>query len=181
MKRQIRPRPRNHRFCLRCLAIVVVFVFCSLLASAQNPILEAQFNGVGMTSPTGKHLYLRIWSNRYFEYENEHFKENKRQITIVKKRLSKNEFSNLSKFLNSSDINKLPDSYPEKPEGLDHVIELKITIFGQAMKVITLTNFSPKTNDANSAIVKKIICCIEKLRKNASFAITANSDTWCDN
>ena len=52
------------------LPIQILFIFVSVHFS-QGVLLEAPNNGVGVLAPQGQHLYLRVYDNGSYEFEDQ--------------------------------------------------------------------------------------------------------------
>jgi hypothetical protein len=171
----------------RFIAIAFLLLLCVHVAPAQSKsrtlLLEAYMLGVGMASPRGRHLYLRIYSDRRIEYEDERMKGSRLDYFICRARLSVTEIKNLSGYLNGSDVQLLAKDYQPLEPPLDHVIDLTVSITrADQIQTIVIRNFSPTSPEAGEAYPTSLIellCRIERLRKNTSFGITADVTKWC--
>lgn len=171
----------------RFIAIVFLVLFCVPVGPAQSKsralVLEAHMLGIGMVSPQGRHLYLRIYSDRWVEYEDERMKGSRLDYFIRRAKLSVAEFKDLSDYLNGSNVRAVAKVYPPLEPPLDHVFELTVSITrADQIQSIIIGNFSPTSPQAGEAYptgLIELLCRIERLRKNASFGITADVTKWC--
>lgn len=168
-------------------AVMVMALLCASSGAAQNKskalLLEAHMLGVGMASPQGKHLYLRVYNDGRVEYEDERMKGSTLDYFIRRSKLSAAETKNLSDHLNGSSVRALAKDYASLDPPLDHAIDLTVSItHTDQTQTIVIRNFSPtspKASEAYPASLIELLCRIERLRKGASFGITADATKWC--
>lgn len=152
----------------------VLFLFVSVQFS-QQVLLEAQYNGVGMVAPQGKRLYLRVFENGDYEFEDQVVGQTSSKFEIKRETLSRSELKKFSNFLNNPSVADLPEEIPPPSDPLDHVIEIKLKIHRQdGVQNLIVTNFSAnkaRTDNFYPKSLLELFRKIEKLRKGASFAI----------
>lgn len=167
--------------------IILIALLCTNVAAFQRKsrqlLLEAQLVNTGMVTPTGKHLYLRVYDNGEFEYEDEVIKRGTPHYLIRQEKLDNAQLKNLVSFLSSLESQKLAPEYSPIRPPLDHSIELTISIWhmNQYQKLV-VRNFSPtaaQSSDIYPSGLIDLLCRIERLRKRASFGITADASKWC--
>lgn len=171
----------------RLLAITLLILLWASVGTAQNKskavLLEAHMLGVGMASPRGKHLYLRVYSDGRVEYEDERMKGSALDYFIRRAKLSAADIKALSEHLNGSGVRGLAKEYPPLEPPIDHTIDLTVSITqADQTQSIIIRNFSPtlpKASEAYPASLIELLCRIERLRKKASFGITADATEWC--
>jgi hypothetical protein len=171
----------------RLVALMALALLWAGVGTAQSkstaPLLEAHMLGVGMASPQGKHLYLRVHDDGRVEYEDERMKGPTLHYFIRRAKLSAAEMKALSDHLNGSGVRSLAKEYPALDPPMDHAIDVTVSItHADQSQTIVIRNFSPtspKANEAYPAGLIELLCKIERLRKGASFGITADATEWC--
>jgi hypothetical protein len=164
--------------------LVALLVSIGIAQSTRKALLlEANTLGIGMASPQGKHLYLRVYSDGRVEYESERMVKARLEYFTQRSILSAREIKELSDYLNDRDVQALAKEYPPIEIPIDHAIDLTVAITRtNRTQTIVVRNFSPTSPRASGAYPTSLIgllCKIERLRKNASFGITADTDSWC--
>lgn len=168
-------------------AVMVLVLLSVSVGTAQNKskalLLEAQMLGVGMASPQGKHLYLRVYSDGRVEYEDERMKGPVLDYFVRRAKLSAAEVKALSGHLNGPVVRTLAKEYPALDRSMDHAIDLTVSITrADQPQMILIRNFSPASPRASEAYppgLIQLLCKIERLRKGASFGVTADATEWC--
>jgi hypothetical protein len=171
----------------RFFEFVVFAWLCAGSGAAQNKpealLLEADMLGAGMASPQGTHLYLRVYIDGRVEYEDERMKGSTLEYFIRRSKLSGAEIKDLSVHLNGSSVRALAKDYAPLDPPLDHAIDLTVSLTHvDQTQTIVIRNFSPtspKASEAYPASLIELLCRIERLRKGASFGITADATKWC--
>lgn len=141
---------------------------------AQRVILDSQINGVGVVSPQGERVYLRIFDNGKYEFEDEFIDDKGLQVVIHEGHISESGLKSLIIFLESSAIRDLPKYFGSNKKSVDHFLELKISIRQEdKLKRIKIINYYPETesNEINFIVLFKLLCQIERIRKGASFEL----------
>jgi hypothetical protein len=170
--------------------IWVVFAVMIPNAFASEPqnnppklLLEARMTGVGMVEVRGDHLYLRVYSNGVVEYESRVTKDSIPRYLIRRSKLSAAKLRELRAFLSSGQIKVIASNYNSISPSPDHTIDLKVIVWQEEQtQTTTITNFFPTSTKAKTvypASLLELLCRIEKIRKNAGFSITADSEKWC--
>ena len=187
-----RESPRHFRKNFLILPIYVILLFVGIGFSQNTSVagcghqveserflrrvlLEAEYIGVGMVAPQGKHLYLRVFDNGDYEFEDQVVGKTGSNFEIRKGALSKLELKDFCDFLSDASVVNIPTEIPPPSDPLDHVIEIKLRIKrGDDHQNITITNFSPNSKTSQNFYSKPFLDLlrrIEALRKCASFSI----------
>lgn len=170
------------------LVMMLLALLCASLGTTQSkstatPLLEAHMLGTGMASPQGRHLYVRVSRDGQVEYEDERMKGPRLDYFIRRGRLSSAEIKALSDQLNEAGVLTLAKDYQPLDPPIDHAIDLTVSIMrADKPQTIVIRNFSPtssKASEAYPAGLIDLLCKIERLRKGASFGITADATQWC--
>ena len=136
-----------------------------------------------MTWPQGHHLYLRVYSNGRVEYEDERIQGAKPRFFTRRIKLHASEIDSLSEFLSTSGVKSLATEYPPVITPVDHSIIVTVRLVrGKESQMIKVVNFfpvSPNDRGAYPTALIELLCRIERLRKGASFGITADATQWC--
>lgn len=157
------------------------------LGMAQNRsaslLVEVRWLGGGMAWPQGNHLYLRVHSDGRVEYEDERMQGVRPRFFTRRAKLSRPEINSFSGFLNTSGVKNLAKEYPPVVTPVDHSIIVNVLLLrGKESQIVKVVNFfptSPKGSEAYPTALIDLLCRIERLRKGASFGVTADAAEWC--
>jgi len=175
---------------MRTICIIIVSASLFLLShsgmaqeSSANLLMDVRWVGIGMASPQGNHLYLRVHRDGRVEYEDGRMNAARSRFFVRTERISPSEINSLSEFLGTSGVKSLAREYPPVVTPLDHYIVVTVLLpRGKKSQTIKIVNFfptSPKGSEAYPAALIQLLCRIERLRTSASFGITADRTQWC--
>jgi len=126
---------------------------------------------------------MRVSRQGQVEYEDERMKGPRLEYFIRRAKLSGTEIRALSDQLNGASVRALAKDYPPLDPPVDHAIDLTVSIPRRDQpQTIVIRNFSPTSSKAAEAYPQALIELlrkIERLRKHASFGITADAARWC--
>lgn len=146
-------------------------------------LLEARYRGEGLIATDGDHLIARIYSDGKVEYEDLKSLTTAPEYYQRTAKLTTKEIADLSKLLDSKELESVLDSYAPVSSTIDHRENLTLRFYsGGSMKQVKVENFKPHlVQAAYPAKLLALACWAEFARKGATLDFFFRESKYCCN
>jgi hypothetical protein len=167
---------------MKYLLIATVFILLiAKFSDAQKTLLDVQIKGSGNASPQGERLFLRLYDNGNYEFEEDVIDEKGLYFLVRNGSISLEKVKSFQDFINNNKF-QIPENVDTSKNSIDYIIEFKIAIrIGDSFQRTKIVNLSlPKlSKEKKYAPLIDLLCRIEKIRNNTSFLIDPELKNYC--